>query len=1079
MDQITQKQEALEMPSYTLGLDIGNASVGAALLGEDKILGLHVRTFDRAETAKDGVSLNLIRRESRLTRRRIHRRSHRLAMFRRFFHRLGAIDSPTSEAFMSSESPWQLRATGLDQLLESKQWVSALYHILKHRGFQSNRKSEVKSDEKAGQMLSGVTRNREMLTQSGLRTIGELIATHPEFTQAKRNKGGDYSHTVSRDDLVIELGLLFQCQRQFGNIYATDAVEDKVNELILNRQPTLSGERLLNMLGNCTFEPKEHRAPKASFSAEQFVWFTKLNNLRIIGDGESIGLTNEQRNLLIEMPFTQAKLTYKQVRKALSLSEDHKFNGLNYQTGDGAKDPEVASLFEAKAYHSIRKAYSGAGLDLEWDKDKSNEQTLNNIAYALSVFKDDAESRPWLLDRGISEPIIEAILDLSFSEFIRLSTKALNNILPHMRDGQRYDEAVISAGYKHHSHFKGGEKSKYLPQFEDDFTTNPVVARALNQARKLVNAIVKKYGSPTAVHIELARDLSRSFKDRQTITKDQGAYQQTKAGDITAFEELFGFTPKGVDLAKWRLYREQNGQCAYTQKPLAPYGDITQLFSPGQVEIDHALPYSRSFNNSMNNKVLVLTVENRNKANRTPFEYLNGGEESTSWRNFEAWVKSNKSYRIGKKNNLLRKNFGSDSAQEFRDRHLNDTRYICKAFKGFIEQHLQLSGEREVQRCVVVSGQLTAYLRARWGLLKVRENGDLHHALDAAVVAACSRSMVKRLSDYSRKGELEHTRTQLPDPETGEIVDIAALRKLEQQFPMPWPVFRDELKAKLSDNPHKPISEKLWLAHLLEDNVQPVRVSRAPTRRGLGAAHQETIRSSRFTDELKSHVKTPLSNISLKDLPNVVGYEDPRNHAMIDAIKKRLVEHDDKSDKAFATPLYKPGKDGGQGPLIRSVKLLGTQKSGIAIRQGIANNGEMVRTDVFTDGKKYFLVPVYVSDAAKKELPNRAVSAGKVESDWTVMDETYQFLFSLHKNDWICVQGKPKTKPFAGYYAGLDRATGGISLWSHDRNQAEGKQGLYRSIGVKGAENFTKYHIDLLGGLHKVQEETRQPLGQH
>ena len=77
MDQITQKEEALEMPSYTLGLDIGNASVGAALLGEDKILGLHVRTFDRAETAKDGVSLNLIRRESRLTRRRIHRRSHR------------------------------------------------------------------------------------------------------------------------------------------------------------------------------------------------------------------------------------------------------------------------------------------------------------------------------------------------------------------------------------------------------------------------------------------------------------------------------------------------------------------------------------------------------------------------------------------------------------------------------------------------------------------------------------------------------------------------------------------------------------------------------------------------------------------------------------------------------------------------------------------------------------------------------------------------------------------------------------------------------------------------------------------
>ena len=97
MGQITQEQETVKMPRYTLGLDIGNAPVGAALLGEDKILGLHVRTFDRAEIGPFGVPLNLIRRESSSTRKRIRRRSHRLAMFRRFFHRLGVIGSPTNE----------------------------------------------------------------------------------------------------------------------------------------------------------------------------------------------------------------------------------------------------------------------------------------------------------------------------------------------------------------------------------------------------------------------------------------------------------------------------------------------------------------------------------------------------------------------------------------------------------------------------------------------------------------------------------------------------------------------------------------------------------------------------------------------------------------------------------------------------------------------------------------------------------------------------------------------------------------------------------------------------------------------
>ncbi|MCG2823815.1 MAG: hypothetical protein L6364_09065 [Desulfobulbaceae bacterium] len=64
---------------YTLGLDIGMASVGAALLACDHIIALFVRTFDKAETAKEGESLNKIRRDARLTRRRIRRRAHRLA----------------------------------------------------------------------------------------------------------------------------------------------------------------------------------------------------------------------------------------------------------------------------------------------------------------------------------------------------------------------------------------------------------------------------------------------------------------------------------------------------------------------------------------------------------------------------------------------------------------------------------------------------------------------------------------------------------------------------------------------------------------------------------------------------------------------------------------------------------------------------------------------------------------------------------------------------------------------------------------------------------------------------------------
>lgn len=1057
--------------SYTLGLDIGIASVGAALLGKERIHELHVRTFDRAETAKEGESLNKIRRESRLTRRRLQRRAHRLLRLRRLFKRQGLTAGTDTSAFTSSSSPWQLRAEGLDRLLSPAEWAASLYHLIKHRGFQSNRKSEIKADEKAGQMLSGVNQNRQLLEQSGLRTMGELAARHEAFAEAKRNKAGRYNHTFSRVDLEDELHKLFKRQCELGNPYASEEFEQSVHTLLIQRRPALSGQSLLKMVGRCTFETDEFRAPKAGYNAERFVWLTKLNNLRISGMGETRALTEEERQQILPMPFDRAKLTYKQVRKTLNLPEPMRFVGLRYPR-ESDKDPENKALYEAKAFRTLLKAYEGAGLRLEWQRDSQNPQRLDEIAYALTVFKDDDEAREWLADKGIEPVIIEAVLNESFSDFIRLSSKALSKILPHMEAGKRYDEAVQLAGYTHHSQLPRPDKTPYIPRFGKQFITNPVVSRALNQARKLVNAIVREYGPPDAVHIELARDLSRAFDERRRIQKEQESYQETKVEDIAVFEENFGFTPKGVHLAKWRLYREQGGKCAYSLAPM----DIGRLFKDGYVEIDHALPHSRSFNNGMNNKVLVHTAENRNKGNHTPYEYFDRENDSKRWRTFSAWVNSNKSYRETKRRNLLRKDFSAEAAGEFRERHLNDTRYIARAFKRMLETHLRLSDDGGIQRCVVVSGRLTAYLRARWGLIKVRENGDLHHALDAAVVAACSHGMVKRLADYSRKGELKYARGRHLDPETGEVTDIAALRALDKHFPQPWEHFRSEVIARLSPDPARQLAKLPRYHEEMLRTIRPVRVSRAPTRRGLGAAHQETIRSAKYLDEGKSTVKTPLEKLKLKDLPNIVGYHDPRNRPLIDAIERRLKEYGDNGKKAFKEPLYKPSAKSSNAPPIRRVKLFTVQKSGMPVRGGFANNGDMLRVDIFTDGKKFHAVPLYVADAVKRELPNRAVVASKPENEWTTIDDRHRFMFSLYPNDWVSVVVKPNEAPMEGYYAGLDRSTGSINLWAHDRNQSIGKNGLIRGIGIKTAHSLKKYHVDLLGNVHRVHQETRQPL---
>jgi CRISPR-associated endonuclease Csn1 len=436
-------QEKQKKP-YTLGLDIGMASVGAALLGNDRILGLHVRTFDKAETAKEGDPLNKTRREARLTRRRIRRRAHRLLRLARMFKRVGLVDVASPVAFaLPGISPWDLRAEGLDRQLSSTEWASVLYHIAKHRGFQSTRKSEAKKDEKAGQMLSGVSANQQRMKEKNWRTVGEMAARDEAFAESKRNKGGAYTHTFARTDLTEELALLFKKQREHGNPQASADFENTVRALLLARRPALSGDALLRLVGKCPFEPAEYRAPRASYSAERFVWLTKLNNLRISEVGEQRTLTAGERQTLLDQPYLLAKLTYKQVRQKLGLADSAKFTVLTYR---GDKDPESTAFFEAKSYHDLRKAYEKAGLQHLWLRDALDPARLDRLAWALTCYKTDDDIRAHLAENGVEPEIIEAVLGESFDKFVALSLKALRKILPFMEQGQRYDEDVQTAG---------------------------------------------------------------------------------------------------------------------------------------------------------------------------------------------------------------------------------------------------------------------------------------------------------------------------------------------------------------------------------------------------------------------------------------------------------------------------------------------------------------------------------------------------------------------------------------------------------------------------------------------------------
>lgn len=1112
----------------TFGFDIGIASVGWCVLGEARIVDLGVRCFDKAETAKEGESLNLARRAARLTRRRLRRRSWRLTKLARRLKRAGLITDVAQLRKPSVVSPWRLRVNGLDRLLSDDEWARVIYHLCKHRGFHWISRAEEKKAEgdtkgDGGRVKKGLANTHQRMVDRGYRTAAEMVLA--EFPEAQRNKQGDYGKALSRLLLGAELALLFRRQRELGNLHADAELEtavlgrgDRKSGLFWEQKPPLAGADLLKMLGKCTFEKAEFRAPKASFTAERHVWLTRLNNLRIVVEGTIRPLNDTERRLGLPLPYMQGSdFTYKQLRNALTkaglLPDGFRFAGLRYPSGEQlgepkTKDPEAEKLIRLPAWQELRKTLKDNGLETEWESmagtaTSGDPSLLDDIARVLSIYKDGDEIMAELrkLDLPGGEKTIEALSEISFDKFHSLSLKALRKIVPHMEAGLRYDEACKAAGY-HHSQLKqaGAGAKTYLPPLysgrdrdgrmvfneELDVPRNPVVLRALNQARKVLNALVRTYGSPVAVHIEMTRDLSRPLDERNKIKKAQDEYRERNDKDKAAFSADFNMAPKSREFEKFQLYREQQGKCAYSLQPL----DLNRVLTDvGYAEVDHALPYSRSYDDSKNNKVLALTEENRNKGNRTAYEYLtsfSGGENGERWRSYAAFVETNKSYRLAKKTRLLRKDFGGKAAEDFRERNLNDTRYICRFFKNYVEDHLRLAagaGDETAKRCVVLNGQTTAFLRARWGLLKIRGDSDRHHALDAAVIAACSHGMVKRLGDYARTRELEKVRGGFPDPVTGEIVDPAKYQQLQIHFPDPWPNFRAELQARLYIDDKAELCEQLEKLETYSPEalgaVRPLFISRAPQRRNGGAAHKDTIYAQ--PDRLKQSgsvtQKVPLANLTLKDVDNLV--DKHRNAKLYAAIRSRLEAHGGKGDKAFPpdNPLRKPDRDGNPtGPVVRAVTMVIDRLSGIPIRGGIAKNDTMLRVDVFRHKKdgKFHLVPVYVHHAVAKELPNRAIVAFENETEWTPIDGEFEFLFSVYPNDLVKITLKKERH--VGYFASCNRSTGAFNLWSHDRNVATAKKGMIESIGVKTAISLEKFNVDVLGNVYPAPRETRRGL---
>ena len=286
--------------------------------------------------------------------------------------------------------------------------------------------------------------------------------------------------------------------------------------------------------------------------------------------------------------------------------------------------------------------------------------------------------------------------------------------------------------------------------------TNPTVHIALNQIRLVINELIENYGRPDSIAIELGRNLPAGADQRRKIEREQADNQKRNERHDEKLREL-GQKPNAENRLRLFLWEELNNDpngrcCPFSGKKIG----IANLFD-GSTEIEHLIPFSVSLDDSRANKVICSRQANRDKGRRTPHEAFGGSPAGYDWGEIHARadnLSQSRRWRF-QPNALEIWQQGEDA--DFTSRHLNDTRYIGRLTREYLETICS------TDKIDVVTGRLTSLLRRHWGLNRVldnesgygRKNRDdhRHHAVDAIVVGLTSKGMLQKVATSARKLE--------------------------------------------------------------------------------------------------------------------------------------------------------------------------------------------------------------------------------------------------------------------------------------------------------------------------------------
>ena len=1027
---------------YGIGLDIGIGSVGYAVISrtnnlDARIEDIGVRLFDSGENIRQKASNAQERRGYRSTRRLLRRRKHRKERIKKFFLKIKLMNEMQLKAWQEqngNQNVLQTRIKGLNEKLTPEEILDCIIHICNRRGYrefydEDSKKENADKDEL--QKIEGGLANFDEIYQSGgYKSVAEMLINAPvfktetSFADYRNHKNAKRYILIKREFVKKELEDILNKQSEYYPQLTANNIRIICDDMVFAQRDFETGPGneddktrrfmgFIDSIGQCMYYKDEKRAYRSTVIADIYALVNCLSQLSFVNtETGEILLPENVAKEIIDTALTNASITENDIKNILKQNklEMRKPGKLEVTVPDTIKTLKTLKAVLTNAGYKYEELIKENQFDI------NNPSKLHQLCLLLSENITPGRRIRALKAKGWNEKLQKEVIRKKFGGTASVCEKYMIEAIEAFKRGETYGNFQARMLKERENALPDIEKQKYLAPFDkkvdEELVKNAVIFKAVNETRKILNELIRKYGSPEYINIEVANDLGRSFKERAKIIKRINDNKKEKDKIANKLIEL-GLRKEGevkpFDIERYRLWEEQEGKDLYT-------GDVipVEKILSGIYDVDHIVPFSLILDDTLQNKALVnLGVNRQQKGQQVPLGYLSSADKEDYLKRINTLFKkkkiSIKKYKYLTLSNL----YGNrDLLSEWKSRNINDTRYITRFLVNYLSANLLFNSDK-AKNVFGVKGIITSRMRRlwfnkkTWGDEQKNRDNNLHHAADAIVIANLTPAYLEIASDKIKLDRIYKDYHKRISDEyltylgkaVNKMVKYYGFNKEYAEKLLATPNSRvpamirniaDETDIRLWDNSlecYKDVSEEQFYKNVrafykddtvFADTIKPVLVSYKQNKKYQGKVADDTL----YKNEEKGYYKKVISD---------------NNKSILDARNYYCLE------------LYKNIDDG------------------ISLR-GIR----------YVDLKKQYK-KLCINVSCPKDYKNH--------------------IMYLFNNDYIAIFDKNNNLKFNGYYKGLKSVNNRfIYVKNNNSNLSE-----YKTIGKK--DIIKKYYVDILGKI--------------